>query len=190
MKIAITGGIGSGKSTVAKILSERGYKVVSCDEIYTRLLKNKEFLQIICGAFGDILNPCGELDRAKLSEKVFKDNAALEKLNKITHKAIMEEALKECENSDLCFCEVPLLFEGGYEILFDNVIVVIRDEEERIKAVSRRDNVTAENVKLRIVRQFNYDMADFEKYYVLHNNGSLSELEQKTLKIVEDLVVK
>ena len=107
--IAITGGIGSGKSTVAKIISREGYPVFSCDEIYNELLCRREFLNKIAQEFEGVLNPDGTLDRVKLSEKVFIDKAELEKLNSITHPAIMEEVFKRSAGYKISFTEVPLL---------------------------------------------------------------------------------
>ena len=85
VKIAITGGIGSGKSTVAEIIAKQGYTVISCDAIYSRLLSDKEFVNVLSAEFGDILTEEGTLDRKRLSTVVFSDKAKLAKLNEITH---------------------------------------------------------------------------------------------------------
>lgn len=189
-RFAITGGIGSGKSTVAEIIRRQGYAVFSCDAIYNELLCNYEFLNKIVLEFGDVLDANGTLDRSKLSAKVFNDEAALRKLNAITHPAIMEEVFNRSKGHKISFTEVPLLFESGLEEYFDGVIVVLRDIEERIAAVSSRDKTDRESVILRIKSQFNYENDSFAKYYVIHNDGNLSNLEQKTAEILERIKAK
>ena len=189
-KVAITGGIGSGKSRVAEIIKREGYPVISCDEIYCELLKDKNFLNNLVNNFGNILDGNGELDRKKLSEIVFSDSRKLNLLNELTHSEIMGETLRRTESYRLSFCEVPLLFEGGYEKLFDGVIVVLRNEEDRISSVVERDQISREEVIKRIKRQYNYSNFDFAEYYVIYNNSDLNELEQKTLKILKSIVNK
>lgn len=186
-KIAITGGIGSGKSTVLKMLEEKGYKVFSCDKIYAQLIADKNFAAKICQRFGDVSDGYGGIDRKKLSDIVFKDKSALSELNKITHPEIYKEMFRQAEEAGgLCFCEVPLLFESGAEALFDGVIVILRDEEERIKSVAARDNLPENEVLKRISNQYNYTIGDFEEYYVIHNNGNLAALSDQ----LDSLIIK
>lgn len=189
-KVAITGGIGSGKSRVAEIIKRKGYPVFSCDEIYGELLKDKSFLNNLVKNFGDILDENEELDRKKLASIVFSDSRKLNLLNELTHSEIIGEALRRSENFILSFCEVPLLFENGYEKLFDGIIVVLRNEEDRISSVVERDKISREEVIKRINRQYNYSNFDFTEYYVIYNNSDLCELEQKTLKILKSIVNK
>lgn len=188
LKVAITGGIGSGKSTVSGIIARMGYNVLSCDEIYLQLLKDKGFLNLLAVEFGDILNPEGGLDKNKLSEIVFSDKNKLNRLNEITHPQIINKALSRMSVGGIWFCEVPLLFEEGYENLFDKVIVVLRDKSARIASVAQRDNLSLQEVNLRINAQYNYDNSSFEKYYVIHNNLNITYLQAETAKIVEKIV--
>lgn len=187
-KIAVTGGIGSGKSTVMKIIAGKGYPIFSCDEIYSQLTSDRDFLNILRHSFGDILNSDGTLDRKKLSEIVFNNPAKLAELDKITHPAIYKEMFRMADEAGgICFCEVPLLFESGAESLFDGVIIVMRNEEQRIKSVAKRDKLLEQDVKKRISNQFDYNSADFAMYYVIHNNGDLSELEWQTEEIIKKI---
>jgi len=188
IKIAVTGGIGSGKSAVCKIIGECGYKVFSCDKIYADLLTEKDFLVKLKNELGEEYFSCGKLDRKKLSAAVFSDENLLKKLNGLTHPAIIEKALSLMDGYNLSFCEVPLLFENAFEKFFDGVIVVLRDKEERVRAVSKRDNISENNVLLRINRQYNYDIDDFAKYYVIHNSGNLDDLTAKTAQILQKIV--
>lgn len=187
-KIAVTGGIGSGKSTVMKIIAGKGYPIFSCDEIYSQLTSDRNFLNILRHSFGDILNSDGTLDRKKLSEIVFNNPAKLAELDKITHPAIYKEMFRMADEAGgICFCEVPLLFESGAESLFDGVIIVMRNEEQRIKSVTARDKLPEQDVKKRISNQFDYNSADFAMYYVIHNNGDLSGLEWQTEEIIKKI---
>jgi dephospho-CoA kinase len=180
LKIAITGGIGSGKSTIARIIKEKGYPVFSCDETYAQLVKDKNFLKILADEFGDIYDENGELDRGKLSHIVFSDNNKLERLNEITHPKIFEKMFEDAAKLNcLCFFEVPLLFEEGNQKLFDGVIVVCREKDKRIESVMHRDNISEEEVRKRINSQYNYDNSNFAEYYVIHNNSNINNLQME-----------
>lgn len=189
-KFAITGGIGSGKSTVAEIIRRQGYAVFSCDEIYKELLCRKDFSEKIAKEFDGVIKEDGALDRVKLAKIVFEDKATLDKLNSITHPAIMEEVFKRSSKLKLSFTEVPLLFENGFERYFDGVLVILRDVNERIASVSKRDKTDTKTVNLRIKSQFNYENYDFAKYYVIHNNGNFDDLERKLAEILENIKAK
>ena len=186
-KIAVTGGIGSGKSCVLRIVEKLGYPVYSCDEIYKELLKNPEFLAKINQNFESVVED-GKLNRQKLSKIVFEDKKERERLDKITHPEIITLALQKADANSLSFIEVPLLFEGHFEGLFDGVLIVLRERDERIKSIVERDKITKDEAILRINSQFNYDNGDFAKYYVIHNNSNLSDLEQNTVKIIKDII--
>lgn len=186
-KVAVTGGIGSGKSAVAGIIADSGFKVISCDDEYKKLLCESEFLNKLSMKFDGVVTSDGLLDGRRLSEIVFNDRVELEKLNSLTHPLIMDRVLKAMQGEGLFFCEVPLLFEGGFEKLFDGVIVVLRNKSERIKSVTERDGLTLQQVENRIKNQCNYDNCDFKEYYVIHNNGNLSDLRQKTQIILQQI---
>lgn len=187
IKIAITGGIGSGKSAVTEIIKEQGYPVFSCDKIYSELLTSKEFTKRIGEEFCGVLNEDGTLNRELLSKQVFNNSEALKKLNQITHPAIMASAFENMEEHKISFLEVPLLFENGFERLFDAVIVILRDREDRINSIIERDGISKENAILRLNSQINYDNFDFAKYYAIHNIGNLGDLRQKTLEILQKI---
>ena len=187
-KIAITGGIGSGKSTVAKLIKEQGYAVFSCDEIYSELIKDNDFLKSLCENFGEILDCNGQLDKVKLSKIVFNDKNKLRQLNSITHPAIIKEMFRRADRlNSTCFFEVPLLFENGYEKYFDETIVVLRELSKRIESVVLRDNLSKDEVQKRINSQFNYVDFDFAKYYVIHNNGNLNVLKSEVVDLIKQI---
>ena len=151
--------------------------------MYAKLLQDEEFVKLLVNEFGDITSQ-GELDRKKLADMVFCDNKKLQRLNDIAHPIIMENVFNQMRSENAIFCEVPLLFESGYEKFFNNVIVVLRDKKERISAVIKRDNLTESAVLLRICSQFDYEKADFSKYYVIHNTSDIADLRKNTLEIL------
>ena len=158
--IAITGGIGSGKSTALKIINKLGYKSFNADLTYKQLLDNDDFVIKVSSEMEvPPLYENGKLkiDRKGISEKVFNDKTWLAKLNSITHPAIMNEMLTHAKKEEgLVFCEVPLLFEGGFENLFDYVFIITRSIENRIKSVSIRDGKSPEEVERILKNQFDY----------------------------------
>ena len=191
VKVAVTGGIGSGKSAVCSILVEEGYAVISCDEVYSELLKERQFIEKLAEEFGaDIIDPDGSLNRAALSQKAFGDKSVLERLNSITHPAIMQRAFEKAEGEAIAFFEVPLLFESRLERLFNEVFVVLRNFEERIKAVCERSGISRGEVEKRIESQYSYENSDFAKYYVIHNSSNLDYLKCEVLKAVQKIKEK
>lgn len=188
--IAVTGGIGSGKSTLLGLFKAAGYPIFSADEIYAELLRNEEFVQLVSLSVGvePIKTENGlKLDREKIAEKVFSDGNLLKNLNEVTHGAIMTEMQNRAKHEDkTVFCEVPLLFEGSYEKLFDLIIVVRRSDEDRIKAVEIRDGKTKEKVKKIIENQFDYSKIIEDGHTIIvENDGDLSALKVDAEKILD-----
>lgn len=188
IKIAVTGGIGSGKSTVCNLIAKLGYPVYSCDEIYAELFVSGAFLKEIIAEFGDkVAGVKGGVDRKKLAAEVFSDDGKLDRLNAITHPAIFSEMFRRAEErKGLVFFEVPVLFEGGYQKLFDEIIVVTRDMADRVECIKKRDGLSHTEIKERINKQYNYDLSDFTQYYVIHNDCDLSILRD----IIGNLMLK
>ena len=188
--IAVTGGIGSGKSTLLGLFKAAGYPIFSADEIYAELLRNEDFVHLVSLSVGvePIKTENGlKLDREKIAEKVFSDGNLLKNLNEVTHGAIMTEIQNRAKREDkTVFCEVPLLFEGGYEKLFDLIIVVRRSDEDRIKAVEIRDGKTKEKVKKIIENQFDYSKIIEDGHTIIvENDGDLSALKVDAKKILD-----
>ena len=156
--IAITGGIGSGKSTVAKEILLLGFPVFSCDQIYREIMEDEAYIAQISNVFDGVVVE-GKIDKNALSQLVFSDKTARNKLNSIAHPLIMSTLYARMQNcaSDFVFAEVPLLFEGGYEKDFDDIIVVYRNKSERIKSVMDRDGVSELEVVSRMRSQIDYE---------------------------------
>lgn len=192
LKIAITGGIGSGKSLAMQILKEAGYKTVSFDEVYAELLKQEEFVLLVSNAFGikPIKTDCGlQLDKKTLSAIVFNNEQLLKKLNAITHGEIFKRAFSIYQSETVIY-EVPLLFEGDYAYLFNEVIVILRDEEMRIQSACKRDDVSAEQVKQKIKNQVDYEKIDLSLHTIIKNDGDIQSFKVKVLKAIDDIKKK
>lgn len=193
-KIAVTGGIGSGKSTVLSLLEDAGYPVYSCDKIYQSLAEEVGYVEKIKSIFPSVVAN-GQIDRARLAKLVFSDAMAREKLNTIAHPLIMERLLAEMNNDDamLCFAEVPLLLEGDYCRLFDAIIVVLRPMENRVEAVCKRDRQQKENVLARMRAQFDYHSDTARETLAnigaltVENEGTLDELKTKLFSVIRKI---
>ena len=186
-KIAITGGIGSGKSAVCRILKERGYPVFSCDEINRTLLSEKSYLDGLCALFPACVKD-GKLNKAALSALVFSDKEALKTLNAYAHPRIAERLRRDMEGAEkTCFAEVPLLFESGMTKQFDGTIVILRNKEERIRAVVTRDGLTAEQAEARMKQQFDYDGPLPDGCLAIENDGDEAALREKVDEVLEAL---
>lgn len=189
--VAVTGGIGSGKSTVIGMIRKMGYPVFSADEISRTIYADPGIQEKIERHFPECISEMG-IDRAKLSGIVFSDKDRLEMLNSITHPAIMENLFLEMEKSTsvLVFAEVPLLFEEGYERRFDQVIVVLRDRESRIASVQVRDGLSKEEVVARIKNQFDYEKNKIIAHTLIYNDGDLNALYQKVERAINEIKKK
>lgn len=189
--VAVTGGIGSGKSTVIGMIRKMGYPVFSADEISRTIYADPRIQEKIERHFPECISEMG-IDRAKLSGIVFSDKDRLEMLNSITHPAIMENLFLEMEKSTsvLVFAEVPLLFEEGYERRFDQVIVVLRDRESRIASVQVRDSLSKEEVVARIKNQFDYEKNKIIAHTLIYNDGDLNALYQKVERAINEIKKK
>lgn len=178
-KIAVTGGIGSGKSTVCDLLRGKGYRVFSCDDINRDLWQNDGYLAQLKELFPQCVTD-GKLDKARLSSLIFSEKAALELLNAFSHPIIIKRLLESMDRvSGVCFAEVPLLFEGGFRACFDEVLVVKRAAEDRISSVSARDRASREQVLARMNSQYSYDGSLEAGCYIIENDGTKQALEQK-----------
>lgn len=192
-RIAITGGIGSGKSTVLALLREMHYAVFSCDEIYADLIKSKTYIEKIQAEFPYAVKN-GEIDKHSLAETVFNNPQNRKTLNEIAHPLIMQTLFEKMnEQNGIAFAEVPLLFEGNYQSQFDGVIVVMRERQARIRAITARDNISKSQAEQRLNAQFDYDSPLSQKVFLethaflLNNNATQAQLKENLFKIIQTL---
>jgi dephospho-CoA kinase len=173
LRIGLTGGIGSGKTTVAKIFEALGIPVFYADDA-TKLLMNtnEELKNSIIKNFGEAAYKNGELDRKYLASIVFNDKEKLELLNSITHPATIKNAAEwmSKQTSPYIIKEAALLFESGAAERLDYVIGVYAPQHIRVKRVMDRDKLTTEDVMKRISRQIDEEMKMKLCNFVITNN--------------------
>ena len=186
--IAVTGGIGSGKTVVMGYLKECGYTVVSCDdinkELYNKFWVKRGLKKLFPAAAKGLINIT--IDKSVIANEVFSDREKLKKLNSFMHPKILKEASRRAHG--LTFMEVPLLYECNLQKQFDGVIVILRSVKDRIESVKSRSNLTEEQVIMRMRNQINYDTFDFGDAVIINNDGDEKELKGKLLVSVREML--
>lgn len=157
LKAGITGGIGSGKTTVARVFSLLGIPVYYADDAAKQLLsEDADVRKSVRRLFGDEVFTNGKPDRKKMAALVFNDKEKLAKLNAIIHPAVrkhFENWVKEHSDAPYILKEAAILFESGTYKELDKIITVVAPEETRIARVMKRDHVTADAVRDRMANQ-------------------------------------
>ena len=174
LKIGITGGIGSGKSTVCRVFSVMGIPVFEADKVARNLMDtDEEIHEKLVRLFGAaVYLPDQTVNRKYLAGIVFKDPSLLAKLNEIVHPVVRKTFFDWCERqkSPYIIHEAAILFESGFYKMMDKTITVVTNVDERIQRVMKRDGITMELVKERIKNQWSDEermkLADF----VIGNN--------------------
>jgi len=169
LKIGITGGIGSGKSTVCRVFSALGIPVFEADRIAKELMNTSvEIREKLVNLFGaSVYLPDQTVDRKYLAGIVFNDPSLLAQLNAIVHPVVRKAFFDWCDKqkSPYIIHEAAILFESGFYKMMDKTITVVTSENERIQRVMKRDGLTLELVKERIRNQWTDDerikLADF-----------------------------
>lgn len=189
--IGLTGGIGSGKSTVAALLAEHGFPVVDADQLAREVVEpGQPALQELAEAFGqDVLLADGSLNRPELAARAFVDKERTELLNAITHPRIQElreQRFQEAEDagSDAVVYDMPLLVEKGVNKTMDLTVVVDVDVEERIRRLVATRGLTEEDARRRVAAQ----VGDAERLaaadVVIDNNGPVEALGEQVDQLV------
>lgn len=187
MIIGLTGGIASGKSTVSALLVSKGASLVDADVIAREvMLPGHEVLAAAVKQFGsEILSPDGTLNRGKLGDIVFRDPAALQALNNLTHPAIRQEikermnSMEEEDPKKLIIVDIPLLFESGLENLFREVLVVYVPREMQIARLMERNGLSLEQAEARLNAQMDIEVKRNKADYIIDNSGDLARTEQQ-----------
>ncbi len=182
--IGITGGIGSGKSTIANWVREKGYSVLSSDEIAKQeMSSNKELKNKLINEFGEnIYLESGELNKSLLSDLIFDiSNSQVKKINQIVHPYAIESIMKQLEElansgNKRIFVESALMYESGMAEGYDYILTVYTEEEKVIERVQSRSGLSEEKIRTIMKSQLNpiekKKLADF----VIENNGTVDEL--------------
>lgn len=196
--IGITGGIGSGKTSVAKTIAEAGYPVLSADDIARDITaENEEVQAAIREAFGKgVFHADGSLNREAISALVFGEGEVQRQnrqtLNAIVHPAVWSEVAARAralfaEGARFVFNESALLFETGADALYDLTLVVDAAEETRIRRLSEGRAISPDEAKRRIQAQMPAEEKKRRADYILDNNGSLMQMREETIRFLETL---
>ena len=160
IKVAICGGIGSGKSTVCRMFAERGVAVYDSDSRAKALMNESgELRAALVVEFGEECYEGGELNRSYLAGKVFGSEEQLAKLNSIVHPIVKADFLRwaEEQEGDYCIVETAILFESGFDALVDVKVAVLAPQPLRVMRAMERDGATKEQVEARIKAQMSDD---------------------------------
>lgn len=187
MLTAITGGIGSGKSYVCRILESRGICVYDCDAAAKRLMRTSEKLQQelrqLVGQ--DVYTSDGQLQKSVLADFLLTSEANKQALNDVIHPAVAEDFL----SSGMTWLESAILFESGFDrrVSFDRVVCVSAPRDVRIQRIMRRDNITAEKAAEWIDTQMAQEEVERRSHFVIVNDGK-SDIEQQIDNILSPII--
>lgn len=179
--VAISGGIGSGKSVVSDVLRVMGFPVYDCDAMAKSLMDNSpEIKAKLKEVFGDSVVQDGIIDRKQLAGLVFGNGAALEQLNGIVHPAVVNDVLMwySAQKSSLSFVETAILKESGLVDVVDAVLAVCADKETRISRVERRNGLTRKAVLDRMAMQNDGVVFKGLPVYSIDNNVDMAIIPQ------------
>ncbi len=191
--IGLTGPSGAGKGEVAKLFAHYGLPVIDADAVYHALLvPPSPCLADLVARFGrDILAHDGTLDRRHLGRIAFSDPAALEELNRITHRYVMERIKHELEQlrkkeTRAAILDAPQLFEAGADRLCTAVVAVLADRNERIERIRRRDGIDLETALRRMRAQKSDDYFRTHADYIIENDGAVEHLLPTVQTILQE----
>ncbi|NMB12880.1 MAG: dephospho-CoA kinase [Firmicutes bacterium] len=193
--IGLTGGIASGKTTVARLIEERGLTVLDADQFARDVVTpGSAGWQEIRESFGeDYFNPDGNLDRARLARTIFSDETARERLNQIVHPKVMaliEQGVRMASErgEPLLVIDVPLLFETGLDKRTDAVVVVYTRPEIQLSRLQKRDKLTLREAQSRIDAQLPLALKVQRADYVVDNSGSLEDTRMQVDAVLDELL--
>jgi dephospho-CoA kinase len=195
LKIGLTGGIGSGKSEVARRLAARGAVVIDADRIAREVVEpGTPGLARVVATFGEaVLRPDGSLDREKLGAVVFADSDKLASLNAIVHPLVGERvalAQSEADAGAIVVYDVPLLAENKLAPMYDVVIVVDAPDAVRIARLAEHRGMPEQDAKARIAAQASREDRLAVADIVIPNDGPLDELEARVAEVWQELLLR
>ncbi|MBR5535672.1 MAG: dephospho-CoA kinase [Clostridia bacterium] len=188
--LGITGGSGSGKSQVCKLLASMGAHIIDADEIGHEVTAKSDVLREIEVAFGtEVIKSDGSLDRKKLGAIVFSSKEALETLNIITHKKIYDEIEKRLKEagSEIVAIDAAVLKQTRLRDLCDFVVAVVAPINQRMQRIVQRDNLSEERALDRINSQPTDAQYAHGVDFVILNNGNVETLNRRVIEIFETI---
>ncbi|TMA06318.1 MAG: dephospho-CoA kinase [Deltaproteobacteria bacterium] len=192
--IGLTGGIATGKSTVASMLRGLGAKVIDADELAREVVKpDQEAWREIIEAFGsEVLRQDRTLNREKLRKIVFADKRARKRLDSITHpriRALAQERIEKlaAEGADIIIYEAPLLFENRVHLWLRPVILVTSDSETQKRRLRERDRLSESEIRHHLEAQMPLEEKTKLANFVIDNSGELKDLERQVREVWEKI---
>ncbi|MFL0555850.1 MULTISPECIES: dephospho-CoA kinase [Paenibacillus] len=187
MNIGLTGGIATGKSTVSRLLAERGAAIIDADVIAREIMEPEHpVLAAVSERFGPgVLNADGTLNRKKLGEIVFSNPEERKALEALTHPAIraeMKQRMEELEAADphrLVVADIPLLYESGLDPLYERIMVVYVPREVQLTRLMLRDGLSKEAAEQRINAQMDIEIKKERADILIDNSGGLEETKRQ-----------
>ncbi|MEA2077835.1 MAG: dephospho-CoA kinase [Candidatus Marinimicrobia bacterium] len=192
LSIAVTGGLGSGKSVAMKTFYELGANILNADDIAKNLLRvDRNIVDAIKNTFGEDCYRDSELQNAILAERAFKSKETLNKLNAIAHPALKAHLEKYIAATravpGILIVEVAILFEAGYQNVFDKILLITADEEIRLKRAVARQEISEESIKERIALQMPEDEKRQYADFIIENKGNEDQLRKACVAFWEEI---
>ena len=192
LKVGITGGIGSGKSTVSRFFSELGVPVYDSDQRAKSLMQHDDsIITKIKKEFGDNSYLNNQLNRSYIAEIVFKNELKLKQLNAIVHPVVRTDFnnwLSQNSNANFVIKEAAIMIESGAYKDLDKLIVVNANREHKIKWIKKRDHLLLEDIENRIQNQLSDEIRNQYADFIIENSSSKKELKQQVLSIYNKLI--
>ncbi len=193
LRVAITGGIATGKSTISEMFARRGAHVIQADRVAHELMSpGQPVYEKVVAHFGrEILNPDGTINRPRLAQAAFPDK--IQDLNKLVHPAVLDyqdrwmDKIGQQDPNAVCICEAALLFEAKGEKRYDKIIVVRTPFDTKVQCYAAKMNIPRGDARMEVLRRMNAQISEEEKArradYVIDNNGVLDHTEEQVEKV-------
>lgn len=194
--IGLTGGMGSGKSTVADCLRSNGTPVIDADVIAHKIMNEESTLDKIHEIFGkNVFDKDGSLNKVKFSSVLFTNTVKRKKLNEFVHPKVWDEMMNETEKyvtegSKVIFLDVPLLIESGWHTRVNETWLVKADYNERIERLRLRTNLSTEEIKKRIEIQMPESEKEEYADKIINNGGTIEETEKQVIEELQKIIEK
>lgn len=198
LKVALTGGIATGKSTIGEMFKKHGAHVIQADRVAHELMSpGQEVYDKVVAYFGrEILNPDGTINRPRLASAAFPDR--IQDLNRLVHPAVLDyqdrwmNEIGEKDPNAVAIVEAALIFEAGGAQRFNKIIVVRTPFETKVARFAQRMNLPHAQARMEVMRRMAAQLSEEEKAkradYVIDNNGVLDHAQEQVDKVWEDLV--
>lgn len=198
LRVALTGGIATGKSTIGEMFAQRGARVIQADRIALELMSpGNEIYNKVVGHFGrEILNHDGTINRPRLASAAFPDR--IQDLNQLVHPAVLEyqerwmDEVGKQDSTAVAIVEAALIFESHAEKQFNKIVVVCTPFETKVARFAHRMQIPHAQARLEVMRRMAAQMSEEEKArradYVIDNNGVLDHTEEQVEKVWGELV--